>query len=267
MAELENWQMWQERCAAARCTPAAKLDLFGFAFDRFRRYLQSVRPLFSPPAAPDAWHAFESHLALGRTRTTKAWKAWLFARGGANPTLNCIQGGATLIMRDVVRAYLRNEHAPTWMLSLDAPLDSAADPQGRAIALEDLLPASADPIADVDAHDLQSLVNQLLVGVIAPLSAREKIALTVHHAGKTLSHHAVTSAARCGKSSLCNALHQGIQHMADLLAKELPQECASTRMHVAQGLIEQIAAETEKELEIAHPQLFRYIREESDDAA
>lgn len=263
MAELENWQMWQERCAAARCTPAAQTDLFGFAFDRFRRYLQKVRPSFSPPSAPDAWHAFESHLALGRTRATKAWKAWLFARGGEHPTLNCIQGGATLIMRDVVRSYLRNELHPQWMLSLDAPLGRAADRQGSTIALEDLLPDTADPIADVDARDLQALGDQFFVIAVERLTDREKIALTVHHNGKTLSHRAVTVAARCGKSSLCNALYQGIQKMADLLQKALPEESAATRMQVASAMIGKIALETEKELEIAHPQLFRYIKEES----
>ncbi len=265
MAELEHWQMWQARCAAARCTPAAQRDLAGFAFDRFRRYLRKVRPSFAPPTASDAWHAFETHFALGRTRALKAWKAWLFARGGAQPTLSCIQGGATLIMRDVVRHYLRHEHHPGWMVSLDAPLDPAGDCQGRAIALEDLLPAAADPLAAVDAHDLQALVDQLLAGVGEQLSAREKIALTVHHAGKTLSHRAVMAAAQCGKSSLCNALYEGIQKMADLLQMALPQESANTRMQVAQALIEKIAAETENELEIVHPDLFRYIKEESVD--
>ncbi len=266
MAELENWQMWRERCAAARCTQAAQADLFGFAFDRFRRYLQKVRPSFSPPSAADAWHAFESHLALGRTRATKAWKAWLFARGGEHPTLSCIQGGATLIMRDVVRSYLRNELHPKWMLSLDAPLDRAAEQQGSAITLEELLPDTADPIADVDARDLQTLGDRFSVIAAERLSNREKIALAVHHTGKTLSHRAVTAAARCGKSSLCNALYQGIQKMADLLQKALPEESTATHMHVASVMIGIIAAETEKELEIAHPQLFRYIKEESDNA-
>ncbi len=262
MAELENWKMWQERCAAARCTPTAQRDLAGFTFDRFRLYLQKVRPSFAPPSAFEAWHAFETHLALGRTRATKAWKAWLFARSGERPTLGCIQGGATLIMRDVVRSYLRHEHHPEWMVSLDAPLDPAEDQQGRATAMEDLLPDSEDPIAEVDAHDRQSLVDQLLVEVNAQLSPREKIVLTVHHAGKTLSHRAVTAATRYAKSSLYNALYQSIQQMADGLKKTLPQESPATRMEVAKGLIEKIAAETEKELEIAHPQLFMYIREE-----
>ncbi len=265
MAELENWQMWQERCAAARCTLAAQVDLFGFAFDRFRRYLQKVRPAFSPPSAPDAWHAFESHLALGRTRSIKAWKAWLFARGGKSTTLHCIQGGATLIMRDVVRSYLRNEHHPTWMISLEAPLDQAAGRPGSAVALEDLLPASADPMAALAVQELQTLANQLFLMAIKRLSFREQVALTVHHAGKTLSHHAVTKAAGCGKSTVCNVLHRGIQKMADLLQKELPQESAGTRMQVAQELIEIIATESQKKMETAHPQLFRYIKEESND--
>ncbi len=267
MAELENWQMWRERCAAARCTPAAQLDLCGFAFDRFRRYLQKVRPSSAPPSASDAWHAFETHLALGRTRATKAWKAWLFARGGAHPTLNCIQGGATLIMRDVVRTYLRNEQSPPWMLSLDAPAGQPADQDGGVLAVADLLPDPADPLMEVDAHDLQLLVEQLFAEVIAPLSAREQIAVTVYQRGKRLSHRAVTGAARCGKSSLCNSLHQGMRKMAGVLTAKLPGESPDTRIRIAQGLIAKLAAETEKALETAHPDLFRYIKEESDDGS
>jgi DNA-directed RNA polymerase specialized sigma24 family protein len=265
MAELENWNMWQERCAAARCTQAAQYDLFGFAFDRFQRYLQKVRPSFAPPSPPDAWHAFESHLALGRTRSLKAWKAWLFARGGERPTLGCIQGGATLIMRDVVRSYLRNEHHPTWMTSLDAPLDQAAGRQGSAVAMEDLLPASADPLAALAAQELQTLAKQLVVVAIKRLSLREQMALTVQHAGKALSHQAVTKAAGCGKSSVFNALHQGMQKMAAVLQKELPQESPGARMQVARELIDIIAKETRNLLETAHPQLFMYIEEESND--
>ena len=260
MAELENWNMWRERCAVARCTQAAQYDLFGFAFDRFQGYLQKVRPSFAPLSPPDAWHAFESHLALGRTRSLKAWKAWLFARGGERSTLSCVQGGATLIMRDVVRSYLRNEHHPTWMTSLDAPLDQATGRQGSAVVLEDLLPASADPLEALAAQELQTLANQLMAVATERLSFREQIALTVHHAGKVLWHHAVTKAAGCGKSSVFNALHQGIQKMADLLQKELPQESAGTRMQVAQELIDIIAKETKNLLETAHPQLFMYIK-------
>lgn len=265
MAKLENWEMWYRRCAAARCTRVAQHDLFGFAYNRFRRYLQKFRPLLISPEATAAWHAFESYLTLGRTRSAKAWKSWLFSRGGASPTLSCIQGGATLIMRDVVRDYLRREHAPAWMCSLDAPLDNGTGSDTSAVSLADLLPDPADPIAVLEARDLQALVDPILASAKACLSARERIALTVHHAGKALSHRVVTQAVACSKSALYNSLHAAMQKVGRLLRRALPHESSATCIQSAQLLIDRIAEESKKKLEIGHPGLFLYINEESKD--
>lgn len=260
MAEIQHWQMWRERCALARCPQGARHDLCGFAFDRFRHYLQKVTPSIPPPRAHDAWHAFESHLALGRTRSAKAWKQWLFARGGSPPTLNCIQGGATLIMRGVVRDHLRREHAPGWMLSLDGPVLHRTEPGSNALSLEELLPDPGDPLAAIEQQDIQTCANRLFPAVYGDLSPRERIALTIHQAGKALSDPSVTQAAQCGKSSLCNALCQAMQRMAHALQDALPQESTSTRIAVACILIEKSAENMRFTLEMEHPELFRYIK-------
>jgi hypothetical protein len=254
--------MWQERCAAARCTPDAQYDLSGFAFDRFRHYLQKVRPSLAPPAAPDAWHAFESHLALGKTRPLKAWKQWLFARGGTKTSVDCIQGGATLIMRDVVRAHLRTEHAPEWMMSLDVPVDPAADDKSSTI--KDLLPDSDRQLATLYARECDALTAALLEPALGLLSWRQQLAMTVNHAGRALSHPTILQAAACGKSTLCDDLHRGMQTLAQWLRDALSTESTSIHIEVAKVLIEKISRKMQKYLEIEHPDLFRYLEGTND---
>ena len=262
MAELEHWQMWRKRCALARCTASVSQDLQGFAFSRFQRYLQKIGQSHAVPKAPDAWHAFESHLVLGRSRPSKAWKEWLFARGGEPPTLDRIQGGATLIMRDVVREHLRREHAPGWIRSLDAPIASDTGSDTTSPSRGDLLPDSHDPIAAIEEQELQVLATTIFPHVANLLSPRQRIALITHHKGKALSHPSVMRAAQCGKSSLCNALHQALQRLAQLLQDGLPQETAATRITIASLLIEKITANLLKSLETQHADLFKYITEE-----
>lgn len=264
MAEIDHWEMWRARCALARCTDEAQHDLRGFAFDRFRCHLQRLHPSLPPPPAEVAWHAFESHLALGHTRSAKAWKEWLFARGGEIPTLDCIQGGATLVMRDVVREHLRREYAPGWMLSLDHPIGNRSESEDAALSLEDLLPDPNDPAAPVEQRELQELAASLFPRIGADLPLREQIALTVHQSGKALSHDTVTTAAQCGKSSLCNSLHHGLQRLAQRLKNALPQESTTTHIEVAGLLIENIRRKTMRLLESEHPDLFRYLKEEVD---
>jgi DNA-directed RNA polymerase specialized sigma24 family protein len=266
MAELGHWQMWRERCALARCTETASHDLRGFAFDRFQRHLQKSGQALAPPKAADAWHAFESHLALGRNRSAKAWKEWLFARGGDTPTIDCIQGGATLIMRGVVREYLRREQAPGWMLSLDSPIGRHPESGSAPISLEDLLPDPEDPIAAIDQQELQALATRLFPSMRDLLTPRERLALITNQTGKALSHPAVAKAAQCGKSSLCNALHRAMQRLAQTLQTALPQESPNQRITVATLLIEKMKKDFLQTLEIEHPDLFRYMKEDTGNA-
>ena len=263
MAEWQHWQMWNETCALAHCTDAAQHDLQGFAFDRFTRYLQKIRPSASASSATEAWHAFESHLALGHSRTAKAWKQWLFARGGTEPTLDGVQGGATLIMRDVVREHLRKEHAPNWMASLDAPVASQRAPEGTtALSVTDLLPDPVDPLHAVETNEQRALAHSLYPIACEQLSLREKIALAVHHRGKALYHASVLKAAGCSKSTICNALHHAMEKLATTISDALPRECPHTRMQIASILLENICPRMQKMLEIEYPELFRYLEED-----
>lgn len=265
MAELEYWQMWHERCALKLCTETAQYDLQGFAYDRFRQYLQKLSKSIPAPQASDAWHAFESHLALGKKRSTKTWKKWLFARAGSPATLNCIQGGATLIMRDVVRQYLRREYSPAWLTSLDASVQQTGQPNASGetrISLGDLLPDNTSPIEAIENNECRELAMKLYPEIFDSLSHRENIALVTHCAGKTLSHPSVAKAGNCGKSSLCNALHQGSQKIAETLKHALPAESSQVLMLIAGQILDRIHKKMLPILEKEHPQFFMYVTEE-----
>ncbi len=265
MAEIQHWQMWRTRCALARCSATAQQDLCGFAFERFRRYLQKLGPTLAPPPAADAWHAFETHLALGKTRSAKAWKEWLFARGGNPPTQSCIQGGASLILRDVVREQLRHEHPPRWMSSLDAPVRQTAAPGEQtqeACSLADLLPDQQDPLGQLEANECRELASQLYPSLQRSLSRRARLALIAHHVGIPLYHNAVTQAAQCGKSSLCNALQQALRTLGTTILQAYPHEDPRIRLTIATALLQRMVQNLLPELEKEAPQLFRYIKEE-----
>lgn len=93
--------------------------------------------------AEDGWHRFETHLLLKNTRGGKRYKDWLFARAEHvewHPW-DAIQGGATLLLRDVVREYLRREHAPDRVTSLHRPVGMVGDSN---VTLEELLPGAID---------------------------------------------------------------------------------------------------------------------------
>ncbi|MFU8781065.1 MAG: hypothetical protein ACNA71_08600 [Kiritimatiellia bacterium] len=263
MADIEHWQMWYERCALALCPPAAQHDLQGFAFNRYQRYWQKSAPTQQPPSAPEAWHAFESYLALGHSRTAKAWKEWLFARGGEHAALDAIQGGATLIIRDVVRDQLRREYAPRWMSSLQNPVTPGAlQDRDSVLSVADLLPDPADPLTDMEQHEHRELATALFARASNQLAPRELIAIIVHHAGKALYQPAVLMAARCSKSSLCNALRQALQKLAGVINQAMPLDSPTSRMQVAAILVEQIGTNMRPMLEKQHPELFKYIKEE-----
>jgi len=265
MAELEHWQMWREHCALARCTETAQRDLKGFAVNRYARFLEKCGRPTAAPNAHDAWHGFESHLALGHQRTAKAWKEWMFARGGKHPTLDCIQGGATLILRDVVRNHLRREHAPNWMLSLHAPIGRANDSE-HSVTLADLLPDTSDPLDAMEQREITVCARKLTAAVSADLTRGEVVALITHQAGKTLSHPTALQVADCSKSSLHNALHQGLYKLAASIKAALPNETASVHILAARHILENITWQTLKKLEKHHPDFFQYIKEEKRDA-
>ena len=219
---LDAWREWKARCALGRCGPDTRRLLRYFARHRFALYVERIaRPIAGPELWADdgraAWHRFETHMLTARAHSGKVYKKWLFARGRlaeADRPLDAIQGGATLIMRDVVREYLRCEQPPAAAVSLDRPLGTQ---HGRPLTLGDLLPAAACPETDPGERELEDLAGAEAQREFPCLPRRTRVALLARVLALPFSHPAVESAAGCRKT----ALHVALRGLAERLAGRL----------------------------------------------
>jgi len=159
IAPLGCWDEWRKLCALGRCSDPTSDYLQGFAHIRFQaliaRYahrtgVEEPQALAAGIGPRESWHLLESRFVVQSTRHGKRYKDWLFARleRSADAPLDVIQGGATLILRDAVREYLRLEFSPPRTQSLNQPLRSKT---GYYLVLEELLPDKYHA-ADETAH-------------------------------------------------------------------------------------------------------------------
>ena len=244
MPELDDWVRWKTTCALGLCPPETQASLRDFAHVSFRRYVAryatAARTTGADALTPDrneAWHWFETHLRIRNTREGKSYKEWIFfrtAHPGSTP-LDCIRGGATLLMRDVVREYLRQETSPSGARHLEAPLGSGAD-RGE-ITLQDLLPDPADTRQAVAQKEISDLAAASAAPVFATLDRRARIALLARELGLSLAHPIVTAVAGCRKSVLFSAYRQTLEWLAKSVRQRHPGLEATAMADVCIGLL------------------------------
>lgn len=249
--EPESWALWCEWkrvCALGGCGAAAQTHLHGFAHHRFhllaRRVSGQLVAADRVPAsvadlpAATAWHLFESHLEITHTRAGKRYKDWLFARlrEGESRPLGVIEAGATVIMRDVVREYLR-QTCSTGRFSLQAPL---ADGEGVPLTLEDLLPGGEDPVADVARAEYPALAARLAQEEFATLPHRLRVAVFARGLGLGFQRADVEKAAGCRKSMLSAGYASFRQVLRERVARQFADEgpagIADLLLRVLQGV-------------------------------
>jgi len=230
------WTEWKQACAVALCGEESQRELHAFAHSRFRVFLRryasrtNARPL-SPPATgidpPDAWHLFETHLVVKSTRRGKRYKDWLFARTehSSDPPLDVVQGGASLIMRDVVREHLRREYSPSSMVSLQQPI---TDTQGTPLTVEDLLPGSPGPDDDILQRECEQLAERHAREECESMPPREKVAVLAKTLGLPLTHPAVMELAGCRKSVLSTTYRGVLERLALRLQRVYHEEDGET---------------------------------------
>ncbi len=241
MAEWSHWQEWYRKCALAVCEAETRIALQRFADVRWRRYatvcagkLLPQGNRFAVPAPDDAWHDFETMVRLRSTRRGKAYKHWLFARissQSGQQALDAIQGGASLIIRDVVRERFRREMPRRQTVSLNAPPPDA--PVGTP-PLQELLPSPVQPLEDVQQRDLDTLAAATAAWVCRRvLSRRSRIAMLAREWGIPSTHPAVRDAAGCGKSVLYTAYHEALQSIAETVNARFRRDDRETRATLA----------------------------------
>lgn len=234
MQTIDDWIAWKEKCALGLCSAKTQDVLRGFARARFYHFAAIYVGATNTPDAgvltpepAEAWHWFETYLRLRNTREGKCYKRWLFARArqAGAPTLDAVQGGATLLMREVVRERLRQEYSRRWMLSLDAPIGRGGSE--AAPSLRELLAGDDDPAGDVEERELGRMAQEEADGALDSLDRRERVALLARELGLSLAHPAVVRAARCGRSVLNTAYHRALSGLAGRVQSRHPREHAS----------------------------------------
>ena len=235
MPSIEEWAEWKEKCALGLCRCETRTALQSFAYARFYHFAVAYAkttntpdPKALTPEPSHAWHDFETHLRLRDTREGKRFKDWLFAPldGSNTPTLDSVQRGATVIMRDVVRERLRREFSSHLMRSLDAPAGRPDD--GQAPALKELLAGPLDTAQEVEQRELERLAAGEADSAMAGLNQRERIALLARELGLSLACPSVIQAAGCGKSVLNTAYHKALQRLANHVRSAYSREDKAT---------------------------------------
>jgi hypothetical protein len=185
-------------------------------YERWRSVLASAanRGAVQTVHADEAWHSFESLLCVRKTRAGKSYKEWLFSRTvNGEPNLDAVQGGAALLLRDVVRERLHDEGRAGHVLSMDAPAGSGADES--APALHELLPSGQDTRSEVELREFDRRAAADAHQFLDALPQREKVALLARELGLSLAHPVVTAVADCGKSMVCAAYRAALERVAE----------------------------------------------------
>ena len=221
---IEHWEEWRSRCAIARCGAVTAAALRGFAWLRFQRYARAVlrEDAVSArlPSAEQCWMLLEAYLSVARPRSGRRYKEWLFARleGAADDPLNVIQGGASLLLRDVVREHLRQEVSAYGVISLDAP----AGPGLEGVSLHELLPAGMDD--NVLGHEREQLADGVADRVLNMLSDSIRLILLAKELHLPLYHPVVLGVAGVGRSRASELWRSTFNRLADDVRDCFPGE-------------------------------------------
>jgi hypothetical protein len=116
--------------------------------------------------------------------------------------LDALVGGAVVLIRDVAREHLRREKAPSWIVSLQAPIPGV--PQ-VTLTLEDLLPGTVDPAEEAAVREFERLSRVHAHAFFQAMERRERVALLAKELGLSLASPLVEEVAGCRKSALNDA--------------------------------------------------------------
>jgi|694.fasta_scaffold80155_3 hypothetical protein len=194
LTRLEQWEEWMARCAIGRCGAATAAALQRFGAHRFRHYLSAcLGARFSESAVPDGrdcFHLLETHCRVGTPRTGKRYKEWIASRSRGAPDAALFESGASMLLRDTVRVYLRREGPVPWQVSADAVIEGT-----DGLTLADLLPDTRET-ESIDP----ALVEAVARACLARLSENHRIVVLARRVGVPLSHPTVLALTGVGKS-------------------------------------------------------------------
>jgi len=242
------WSEWEQQCAFTRCSSQARHALSAWAYTRFSRLLEpcAARARRAVPPANsvsprDAWHLLETHLTVPGADGGKCYKKWLFSRvaRSSDHPLDVVQSGATLIMRDVVRRYLRQEQRPGHVDSLDRPL---AGHGATALTAHDLLACVADPADEVARREFERLARTHAERWAAEVDRVDRVVLLARHTGRPLNDPEVQDLAGRRKSALSKRYHALVTSIMKELQASCPDDDAQAHLLLGAMTVEHLQA-------------------------
>jgi hypothetical protein len=185
----------------------------------------------------DSWHLFETHVTTLKNRKGKHYKDWLFARlqHSDDPAIDVIQGGATLIIRDVVRNYIRDELLAEQTVSIFAPLSNNSN---MTLTLEDILPGNSNTTSPIILKEYEEIAEKRAKILFRRMSKRERIAFSAKAMGIAFSHKRVLQAAGCEKSTMLTAYKEFIFRTGLELKQEYENDDRESVLKLTMMIIE-----------------------------
>ena len=226
---LDAWVEWKELCALARCRASTQTVLRHYVSQRFRSLVQRYHFQTNVPSPvaftllpTDPWHLLETHFTLPHASGGKRYKDWLFDWAAQHQPggLAGIENGVALLLRDVVRDYLRQEFSPARMISLDRLAPGAE----HDLRIEDLLVGQLDPAAETERREFERHAAARAQAVWSGLTQRERVALLAKALGLSLAESLVQELAGCGKSMVNQAYRDLAQRLATRLEIDYPDD-------------------------------------------
>jgi hypothetical protein len=244
-AERGAWADWYERCAFGLLEKAAKAGLEKVVGDRFRSRVKRLNAYGGDlpyPVDRECAHLFETWCALHDRRDGKRYKDWLMTRGQRD--LDTIQSGIMLLVRNVVREWVRQQHAAFTALSLDEPLPEAS---GRC--LRELLPAERTD----DSAEWSRWQTRQAHALIKAAQPVDLAVLEVRAEGRVFSHPQVRADTGYGKTALHNAHRRILKNVAEDVKAEFPGLDTETASQLVLSTLDQASQLILKEKKCGKP--------------
>lgn len=212
--EMQAWGLWRERCAFGLLGEEDRRGLEKVVGDRFRSRVKRLNAHgagLPRPEDRDCAHWFESWCALHPRKDGKRYKDWLLTRGRRD--LDTIQSGVMLLVRNVVREWVRSFHTSSMDLSLDEPL-----PEAHGLSLQELLPETKPERSPELTPWIQGQVEVLTAGADPVVKA----VLMVRGQGRVFSHPQVREETGYAKTTLHEQHHRLLERLAGDLKASFP---------------------------------------------